>query len=444
MERKGEYFVRRLIGEGGMGKVYEAEERLSRRRVALKVLRPELGRSEEGRRMFLNEMNILAHLDHPNIVRSLACTEVDGELVMALEYLEGETLRERLAARARLPWPHAVAIAAQVAAALVAAHGQEPPIVHRDLKPENLMIRGDRVVVMDFGIAKVLQAIRGATTHSVGTLQYMSPEQIDAADVDHRADIYCLGLILYEALAGRPPFQSESPRELLNLQCTAPAPALPAEVRSQLPRGVERVLARMLEKAPDARPQSSQEVLAALEPFVTGEGLGEAATPTVPSSESTLVGMAAMAAPGSMVGMAAMAGPAQGSMPTLGAAPVGAGGSGSMVGVGAMPVSGSMLGMAALPAVFPPARVSSVGAARLDTIALVERASRPREVSTRTGVAIALTLSLVAGLFTYAVRTHRASAGPAAQQTIASDGGPDADAGPPDGDAGADAGEARR
>src|SRR5688500_5014124 len=151
MDRIGEYFVRRLIGEGGMGKVYEAEERLSRRRVALKVLRPELGRSEQGRQMFLNEMTILAHLDHPHIVRSLACTEVDGELVMALEFLDGETLRERLTARGRLPWTAAVAMIADVAAALTAAHGQEPPIIHRDLKPENLMVvAGDRVKVMDF------------------------------------------------------------------------------------------------------------------------------------------------------------------------------------------------------------------------------------------------------------------------------------------------------
>src|SRR5690349_6009420 len=103
MDRIGEYLVRRLVGEGGMGKVYEAEERLSRRRVALKVLRPELGRSEDARAMFINEMNILAHLDHPNVVRCLACTEADGQLVMVLELLEGETLRQRLAARGRLP-----------------------------------------------------------------------------------------------------------------------------------------------------------------------------------------------------------------------------------------------------------------------------------------------------------------------------------------------------
>ncbi|HEU5055810.1 MAG TPA: serine/threonine-protein kinase, partial [Kofleriaceae bacterium] len=347
MERIGEYFVRRLVGEGGMGKVYEAEERLSRRRVALKVLRAELGRSEEGRQMFISEMSILAHLDHPNIVRSLSCAEIDGELVMALEFLEGETLRSRLAARGSLPWQEAVAIAAQAAAALGAAHRQEPPIVHRDLKPENIMLTaGDRVKVMDFGIAKVMQAIRKSTAHSVGTLQYMSPEQIDAAQVDPRSDLYCLGLVLYEALAGRPPFSSESPRELLNLQCTAAPPPLPDEVRGSLPRGIERLMMRLLEKAPDARPASAEEVLAALDPFVT----------------------ASDAAP------ARAAAPVSVSMPA------------------AVPAVS-----AALPAVAP----APVAAARLDTIALVERAARPREVSTRVGVAIALALCLVTAATTY-------------------------------------------
>jgi serine/threonine protein kinase len=389
MERIGEYFVRRLIGEGGMGKVYEAEERLSRRKVALKVLRPELGRSEEGRQLFLNEMTILAHLDHPNIVRSLSCTEVDGELVMALEFLEGETLRERLARRGRLAWPEAVSIAAQVAAALGAAHGQEPPIVHRDLKPENLMIRGDeRVVVMDFGIAKVLQAIRKSTAHSVGTLQYMSPEQVDAAEVDHRSDIYCLGLILYEVLAGHAPFQSESPRELLNLQCTAPPPPLPDDVRAQLPRGVERVLHRMLEKSPAARPDSAHEVLAALDPFVTAADGASSGQPRV----TTAIGHAG----GSNGVSSALPRPS-----------------------GAQPVSLASSG--AHPAVAP------VAAARLDTIALLERAARPREVSTRLGLGIVLGLSILTGLVTYAVRASSPAASAAEAVSRAADGGaPDA------------------
>ena len=135
MEQIGDYSVRRLIGEGGMGKVYEAEERLSKRRVALKVLHQELARSEQGRRLFTNEMQILAHLEHPNIVRSLASTEVDGELVMVLEYLDGRTLRGVLTERGALPWGEAVSVVCSAASALAAAHGQSPPIIHRDLKP---------------------------------------------------------------------------------------------------------------------------------------------------------------------------------------------------------------------------------------------------------------------------------------------------------------------
>src|SRR5664279_5458634 len=140
MERIGEYVIRRLVGEGGMGRVYEAEERLSERKVALKVLRPELTRDEEGRRMFLSEMRILAHLEHENLVRSLASLEHEGQLVLVLEYLEGRTLRDTLTERGALPWTEAVQIASQVASALTVAHEQDPAIVHRDLKPENIMV----------------------------------------------------------------------------------------------------------------------------------------------------------------------------------------------------------------------------------------------------------------------------------------------------------------
>src|SRR3954468_24324791 len=248
MVELGDYTVRRLIGEGGMGKVYEAEERLSKRRVALKVLHQELAKSDEGRRLFLNEMQILAHLEHPNIVRSLASTEVAGELVMVLEYLDGRTLRAQLNAEGRLTWGDAIRVLSSIAAGLAAAHGQEPPIIHRDLKPENIMVLADgSVKVMDFGIAKVIEALNQTNTQSVGTLQYMSPEQIDAHTIDHRSDLYCLGLIFYESAPGRPPFQSAAPRQLLNLQCTAEPPPLPEEVRAGLPRGVEQLVFQLLE-----------------------------------------------------------------------------------------------------------------------------------------------------------------------------------------------------
>ena len=341
MERIGEYLVRRLVGEGGMGKVYEAQERLSHRRVALKVMRPELSSSEQGRQMFLNEMTILAHLDHPNIVRSLSCCEVDGNLVMALEFLEGQTLRERLNARGRFGWNDAVDVAVQVASALSAAHGQTPPIIHRDLKPENLMVlANDRIKVMDFGIAKVLQAIRKSTTHSVGTLQYMSPEQVDAAGVDARSDIYCLGLILYEMLGGLPPFESESPRELLNLQCTAEPPPLPDDVRTSMPRGVERIMLQMLNKAPEDRPASAAEVIEALEPLSTAPATSRP-----------------MERPPSLVGET--------------------------------------------PEPPGPEPRPVAAAVHADTIALVEQASRQREIPTPLAVMIALALCFIAGLATY-------------------------------------------
>ncbi len=358
MERIGEYYVRRLVGEGGMGKVYEAEERLSRRRVALKVLRPELGRSEAGRQMFTNEMTILAHLDHPNIVRSLACHEVDGELVMALEFLDGETLRQRLTTQGRLPWTEAVAIAADVAAALTAAHGQAPPIVHRDLKPENLMLVGGRVKVMDFGIGKVLQAMKKSSSHAVGTLQYMSPEQIDAATIDERSDLYSLGLVLFEMLVGHPPFQSESTRELLNLQCTAAAPPLPDEVRAGLPRGVERLLQRLLAKAPDQRPASAQEVVAALEPFAAADDGAVAA----------VVKRAAPLAAGS-----------SSELPVAAASTVGASASSA-------------------PAATP----------RLDTVAMVDRIGRrattARQIRTSWAIAIIAAMCALAGVAAYLAR----------------------------------------
>jgi serine/threonine-protein kinase len=358
MERIGEYVVLRMVGEGGMGKVYEAEERLSKRRVALKVLRPELTRSEEGRRLFLNEMQILAQLEHPNVVRSLATCEVDGQLVMALEFLEGRTLRDELVDRGRLPWPEAVRIVVAIADGLAAAHAQQPAIVHRDLKPENVMLlEGGTVKVMDFGVAKVLAAAQATNTQSVGTLQYMSPEQIDARSIDARSDLYALGLVLYECLAGAPPFRSASARELLNMQCTSPAPELPEEVRATLPAGVEEVLFQMLEKSPDGRPAGAAEVIAKLAPFVSAAAR---------SPRSTVSGARPKSAAPDGDGREAGSGTARGD--TLLSTPAPA-----------------------------PAR-------RADTVELVERATQPKQIATLVAVALILLLSIVAGLTAYVLR----------------------------------------
>ncbi|MFV8752871.1 serine/threonine-protein kinase [Nannocystaceae bacterium ST9] len=372
LRRIGDFLIRRLLGEGGMGKVYEAEERLSRRKVALKVLRNELSRSEQGRRQFVTEMGILASLDDPHVVRCLHCTEVDGQLVMALEYLEGRTLREAMNERGALPWDEVVAMAWQIASALRAAHSREPAIIHRDLKPENVMLLADgRVKVMDFGIAKIVQAVSGATTHSVGTLQYMSPEQIDARPLDARSDLYALGLVMWEMLAGRPPFEAESPRVLLDKLCTEPAPPLPDAARRGLPRGVEQLIARLLEKDPGARPLDAAEVLEVLEPFRPAELslAGSAATSSGPRTAARVTPL-----------------PSTSPSPSAPASPA------------------AKRAKTASEAGQSDAREVRVQAKRLDTVAVVERAAKARDLSNRTALTIIVALSLTAGLLTWLVR----------------------------------------
>jgi serine/threonine-protein kinase len=381
MDRIGEYLVQRLIGEGGMGKVYEAEERLSKRRVALKVLRPELTRHEDGRRLFLNEMQILAHLEHPHLVRSLASMEVDGQLVLVLEFLDGRTLRQEILRRGALPWAEALEHVVRIAEALAVAHEQEPPIVHRDLKPENVMLTQDGgLKVMDFGIAKVLEGVHGTNTQSIGTLQYMSPEQIDARTIDARSDLYSLGLIFYEMIAGDPPFQSPSPRELLNLQCTAEPPALDEEVRKGLPRGVEELLFAMLEKNADDRPANAREVTDKLGMFRAAGGPAPGRAPKVrKTTEPSPKRERSSAAPPTPRMANAPAAPSRPSGDTM--------------------HSGKDGEQA------PPPKP------RTDTIALVEKnaAQRTREVPTWLAIVAIVALSLVAGMTTYLVRL-RASA----------------------------------
>ena len=392
MDRIGEYLVKRLIGEGGMGKVYEAEERLSKRRVALKVLRPELTRHEDGRRLFLNEMQILAHLEHPNLVRSLSSMETDGQLVLVLEYLHGRTLRQELTQRGTLPWHEALEHVVRIAEALTVAHEQEPPIVHRDLKPENVMRTVPEgaaesapptgLKVMDFGIAKVLEGMHGTNTQSIGTLQYMSPEQIDARSIDARSDLYALGLIFYEMLCGDPPFNSPSPRELLNLQCTALPPALDAEVRRGLPRGVEDLLFAMLEKKPDHRPASAREITERLSMF---RAASDAAPAPARPSRSTGARPARDVAPLTP------------RMPSAPIDPARDGRTGDTRHSGGAP-------RAAPPDDKPAPRL------RTDTVALVEQnAARPREVPTWLAVIAIVALSLVAGMATYLVRMRSAA-----------------------------------
>ncbi len=389
-QRIGEYLVRRMLGEGGMGKVYEAEERLSGRRVALKVLRSELARSEDGRRLFLSEMQILAHLEHPNVVRSLASFEHEGQLVLVLEYLEGRTLRDELLRRTRIGWIEAVEITCRIAEALDAAHRQDASIVHRDLKPENVMLtKAGGLKVMDFGIAKVLAAAQATNTQSLGTLQYMSPEQIDARPVDARTDLYALGLVLYEMLAGKAPFHSSSPRELLNLQCTAEAPPLPEDVRKTLPRGVDALWRSLMAKRPDDRPASAREVLDRLAPFR--------------SAEDSLLGGEAMPAANDSP-EASPNGPSTARMdgvPVRPSSPSASSGSGSAS--SGSPEQHSSRASKETPIAPAP---------RADTMALLERNTKAKDISTSKALVFIVGISLFAGVATYFARSHSASSSP--------------------------------
>ncbi len=316
--------------------------------------------------------------------------EVDGQLVMVLELLSGHTLREELTKRGKLPWHEALEVISKIAEALEAAHSQEPPIIHRDLKPENVMLTdgggASGLKVMDFGIAKVLAAAHATNTQSIGTLQYMSPEQIDARTIDARSDLYSLGLIFYELIVGAPPFHSASPRELLNLQCTAEAPDLDEEVRRTLPRGVEELLFGLLEKAPADRPADAAEVIAKLAPFRAAEPAPRRsrarATPApssvTPSSSSSDEGAAAEDATEEKQSGAKGGGDTLHSTPHK-----------------AKKSSGSGSGSA-----------KEKPAVRLDTIQLVERSGEGRDLSTGKAVLVILGLSIFAGVATYMVRAQ--------------------------------------
>ncbi len=300
MQQIGDYTVLGVLGEGGMATVYAAEERLSKQQVALKVMQPGLGPSPRLREQFLREMAILGRIDHPNVVRLLSSMEIDGQLVMVLEIVNGETLRSVLRRLGRFAWPDAVHLVRQILAGLSAAHGQQPPIVHRDLKPENVMVAGDGTVkVMDFGIAKVLRDGTRATT-DVGTLQYMCPEQIEGVAIDPRGDLYNIGLLLYEMLTGAPPFRSQSTRELLNAQCTEPPPPIAPELVHTLPPALLHLMLRLLAKAPNERPSSALTVLSQLDALVVGGAATQSTgSPTIHSTGPSVVPWPSPVAPAS-------------------------------------------------------------------------------------------------------------------------------------------------
>lgn len=248
------------IGRGGMGIVYRALDTRLDRVVALKRL-PEGLRRHHPRALqfFLREAQSAARLNHPNIVTVYDADQQDGQFFITMELLEGQPLQTVLHERGQLSPSNVLGIARQTCRGLDYAHSQG--VIHRDIKTANLFVTSDRVVkIMDFGLAKVLEEVRGATTLVSGTPYYMSPEQVLGEDVDHRSDLYSLGITLFELATGNVPFDSG---EIGYHHRHSPVPD-PQVLRPDLPEGLSKLILRLLEKEPDARIQTARGVLEAL------------------------------------------------------------------------------------------------------------------------------------------------------------------------------------
>jgi serine/threonine-protein kinase len=259
------YLFERELGRGGMSRVYLASDRRYEREVAIKVLDPEIA-TAVGAERFLREIRITAQLQHPHIVPLLESGEAAGLLYSVMPYIEGESLRDRLMARGRLAAAEAVSIACGVADALDYAHRRG--VIHRDIKPENILISNGLPVVADFGIARAVGLAGGATLTGVGfpigTAAYMSPEQATAASpVDGRSDVYSLGCVLYEMLAGRMAFSGPTLKSVLTQQLTTDPPLVPLDQPDVTPELVA-VVRRALAKQPDDRYATAGEMAEAL------------------------------------------------------------------------------------------------------------------------------------------------------------------------------------
>ena len=290
---EGRYAIQRELGEGGMATVYLAKDLKHNRHVALKVLKPELAAVVGGER-FLAEIETTANLQHPHILALFDSGEADGFVFYVMPYVEGESLRDKLDREKQLGVKDAVAITQKIAGALDYAHGNG--VVHRDIKPGNILLseQGEPLVA-DFGITlAVAQAGAGRITEtglSLGTPHYMSPEQATGdRDVDPRSDVFALGCVLYEMLAGEPPFSAPTAQAVLVRILTTEAPAI-TSVRRTVPPHVGAALAKSLEKLPTDRFADAAEFASALgdegfayEPKAFTKAAAPAASPRGPPS----------------------------------------------------------------------------------------------------------------------------------------------------------------
>jgi len=291
----GPYEVLDALGSGGMGEVYRARDMRLGRTVALKVLPSSFSRDEERLRRFEQEARAAGALNHPNVLSVYDVGRQDGTPYLVSELLEGASLRV-LQRGAGLPPRKALDYAVQIARGLAAAH--EKGIVHRDLKPENLFITRDgRAKILDFGLAKLVRpegdpGQAGASTGTnpgarLGTVGYMSPEQVQEVPADHRSDIFSFGAVLYEMLTGRRAFQRNTAVETMSAILKEDPPAM-SDAGRAVPAALERIVRRCLEKQPDERFYSAHDLALALEAMSGISPAGAGTRDVAPARRSTL------------------------------------------------------------------------------------------------------------------------------------------------------------
>ena len=293
----GHYEVEREIGSGGMARIFLARDLKHRRPVAIKVLRPELAGAVAGDR-FLREIEIAANLSHPHIIPLHDSGTTDGLTYYVMPYVEGESLRARLTRESQLPVADALRIGFEVADALAYAHGRGA--LHRDIKPENILLSAGHALVADFGIARALFEAGGdtltATGMVLGTPDYMSPEQAFGREaLDGRSDIYSLGTVIFEMLAGRRPFIGTTPQAVLAQIVTEPVPSV-RSIRAEIPAHIDEIVQRSLAKEPEKRFGSAAEMAAALSAITSGVTAAPAGVTTASWPPSRMVSLAAAAA----------------------------------------------------------------------------------------------------------------------------------------------------
>ncbi|MBQ2388597.1 MAG: serine/threonine protein kinase, partial [Clostridia bacterium] len=262
----GRYEIHEIIGVGGMAVVYKAYDIQENKIVAVKILKEEFGSNSEFLRRFQNESKVISVLSHPNIVKVFDVSFGDNFQYIVMEYIDGITLKEYIERKQSVPWKDALYFAVQILRAL--QHSHDKGIVHRDIKPQNIMLLRDGTIkVTDFGIARFSRSEEMTITDkAIGSVHYISPEQAKGGPIDEKADLYSVGVLLYEMLTGKLPFDGDSAVMVAIMQLQD-EPTHPREIDSSIPLGIEQITMRAMRKNPEHRYHSDAEMLRDLEEF---------------------------------------------------------------------------------------------------------------------------------------------------------------------------------